>query len=126
MILFLESGHTKRERERESGEWGAGGGGGGGGRLNRTYRGVNFAFSSMPNDMHAEEKRQARLEPELKCKSEESNKVHRSMPTSCLDPLESKPGFSNISVFSQFVERAARKAPIASKKEQLSSLLFVA
>ena len=44
-------------------------------RLNRTYMaGVNFAFSSMPNDVHAEEK-QARLEGELKCKSEEIGRV---------------------------------------------------
>ena len=62
MILFLKSGHTQREREREREK----GEGGGGQRLNRTYMaGVNFAFSSMPNDVHAEEK-QARLEGELK------------------------------------------------------------
>ena len=73
MILFLKSCHTQRERERErerdkEREKGGGGGGGGGQRLNRTYMaGVNFAFSSMPNDVHAEEK-QARLEGELKCK----------------------------------------------------------
>ena len=36
--------------------------------------GVNFAFSSMPNDMHAEEK-QARLQGELKFKSEEIGRV---------------------------------------------------
>ena len=56
---------------------------------------MNFAFSGMPNGMHAEEKqaRLARLERELKCKSEESDKAHRSVPTSCLDSLESKLGF---------------------------------
>ena len=48
-------------------------------------------------DIHAEE-RQARLERELKCKSEESDEAHRSVPTSCLDPLESKLGFPRMSI----------------------------
>ena len=52
----------------------------------------------MPNDMHAEE-RQARLERELKCKSEESDEAPGSVPTSCLDPLESKLEFSHMSIF---------------------------
>ena len=85
--------------------------------------GVNFAFSSMPNDMHAEEK-QARLEHELKCKSEESDKAHRSVPTSCLDPLESKLGFSHKSIFSQSAEWPHERRPMASRKEQLSSSVF--
>ena len=55
VILFLEYGHTGRERER--------GGGGGIRDWTEFTAGVNFAFSSMPNDMHAEE-RQARLERE--------------------------------------------------------------
>ena len=62
--------HAEREREGE-------GGGGGRQRLYRTYMaGVNFAFSSKSNDIdvHAEEK-QARLEGELKCKSEEIGRV---------------------------------------------------
>ena len=75
----------------------------------------------MPNDMHAGE-RQARLEHELKFKSD---KAHLSVPTSCLDPLESKLGFSHMSIFSQSAERAARAAP-NGVKEQLSSLFFVA
>ena len=79
--------------------------------------GVHFAFSSMPKDMrmHAEEK-QARFEREFKCKSEESDKAHRSITTSCLDPLESKLGFSHMSIFSQSVERPARAAPNGVKK----------
>ena len=64
----------------------------------------------MPNDMHAEE-RQARLERELQVEvhvtSEESVKAYRSVPTSCLDPVESKLGFSHLSIFSQSAERAA-------------------
>ena len=68
------------------------GGGGGGGELGdwaELTAGVNFAFSSMPNDMHAEE-RQARLERtwvEVQVRGE-YGKAHRSVPTSCLDPLD--------------------------------------
>ena len=85
--------------------------------------GVNFTFSSMSNDMHEEEK-QARLECELKCKSEESDKAHRSVPTSCLDLLESKLGFSHMSIFSQSAERAARAAPNGVKKGATFLLVF--
>ena len=113
---------TRGERKRERG--------GGGGGVVRDWTeltaGVNFAFSSMPNDMHAEE-RQARLEHELKCKWEESDKAHRSVPTSCLDPLEhveSKLGFSHMSIFSQSAERAARAAPNGVKKGAIFLLVF--
>ena len=87
---------------------------------------MNFAFSSMPNDMHAEE-RQARLEQELKCKSdaEENDKAHRSVPTSCLDPLQSKLGFSHMSIFSPSAELAARAAPNGVKKGACATFLFV-
>ena len=114
MILFLKSGHTQRERERERERRGKGEGGGGQ-RLNRTYMaGVNFAFSSMPNDVHAEEK-QARLEGELKCRGDrESDKAHR----------ESKLGFSHMSIFSQSAERAARAAPNGVKKGATFLLVF--
>ena len=84
---------------------------------------MNLAFSSMPNDMHAGD-RQARLECELKCKSEESDKAHRSVSTSCLDPLESKLGFSHMSLFSQSAERAARAAPNGVKKGATFLLVF--
>ena len=84
---------------------------------------MNFAFSSMPNDMHAEE-RQARLERELKCKSEESDEAHRSVPTSCLDPLQSKLGFSHMSIFSQSAERSAPAAPNGVKKGATFLLVF--
>ena len=77
----------------------------------------------MPNDMHTEEK-QARLERELKCKWEETDKAHRSVPTSCLDPLQSKLGFSHMSIFSQSTERAARAAPNGVKKEATVLLVF--
>ena len=118
VILFLESGHTERERERE-------GGGAGGQRLNRTYRWRELRFSSMPNDMYAGE-RQARLERELKCKSEESDKAHRSVPTSCLDPLESELGFSHCLFLASPLSGPHERRPMASRKEQLSSLFFVA
>ena len=77
----------------------------------------------MPNDMHAQE-RQARLQRELKCKSEESDKAHRSVPTSCLDPLESKLGFSHMSIFSQSAERSARAAPNGVKERATFLLVF--
>ena len=88
--------------------------------MNRTYRWRNFAFSSIP-DM---QERQARLERELKCKSEESDKAHRSVPTSCLDPLQLKLGFSHMSIFSQSAERAARAAPNGVKKGATFLLVY--
>ena len=73
---------------------------------------MNFAFSSMPNDMHAAaEGRQARLERELKCMSRQR-------------PVESKLGFSHLSIFSQSAERAARAAPNGVKKGATFLLLF--
>ena len=79
----------------------------------------------MPNNMHAEESsRQARLERELKCKSAESEKAHRSVLTSCLDPLELKLGFSRMSIFSQSAEQAARAAPNGVKKGATFLLVF--
>ena len=80
----------------------------------------------MSDDMHAG-KRQTRLECELnmfKCKSEESDKAHRSVPSSCIDPLESKLGFSHMFIFSQAAERAARVAPIGVKKGATFLLVF--
>ena len=117
VILLLESDHMGRERERD--------GGGGVRDWAEPTAGVNFAFSSMPNDMHAEE-RQARLERELKCncKSEESDEAQRSVPTSCLGPLQSRLGFSHISIFSQSAEWAARAAPNGVKKGATFLLVF--
>ena len=81
----------------------------------------------MPNDVHAEE-RQARLERDLKCKSEESDKAHRSVPTSCLDMLQSKLGFSHMSILASSLsgrhERAARAAPNGVKKGATFVLVF--
>ena len=120
VILFLESGHTpgrERERERERG--------GGVRDWTELTAGVNFAFSSMPNDLHAEE-RQARLERtwvEVQVRGE-YGKAHRSVPTSCLDPLDSKLGFSHMSIFSQSAERAARAAPNGVKKGATFLLVF--
>ena len=56
--------------------------------------------------------------------SEESVKAYRSVPTSRLDPLESKLGFSHLSIFSQSAERAARAAPNGVKKGATFLLLF--
>ena len=71
--------------------------------------------------MQARDK-QARLERESKCKSEEieSDKVHRCVPISCLDPLESKIGFSHMSIFSQSAERSRERRPMASGKSNVS------
>ena len=73
--------------------------------------------------MHAEES-QARLERESNCKSEESDKEHRSVPTCCLDPLEAKLGFSPMSNFTQSADWLQERCPMASRKEQLFSLFF--
>ena len=110
--------HGERERERERG-------GGGVRDCTELTAGVNFAFSSMPNDMHAEE-RQARLARELKCKSEESDKAHCSVPTSCFDPLESKLGFPTYLFLANPLSGPHKRRRMASRKEQLSSLFFVA
>ena len=110
------------ERERES----LGGGGGGSGqRLNRTYRWREPRFR-MPNDMHAGW-RQAGLERELKCKSEESDKAHRIEYRPAVSiRLSRSLGFPTCRFLASALcgphERRAR----ASRKEQLSSLFFVA
>ena len=128
VILFLKSGHTQRERERER-EGGSGGGGGGGQRLNRTYMaGVNFAFSSMPNDVHAGEK-QARLKGELKCKSEEIGRVTKR--TVVYRPavsirLSRSLGFPTCLFLASPLSRPHERRPMAARKEQLSSLFFAA
>ena len=82
----------ERERERERERRGGGGGGRGSEFEQKLTAGVNVAFNSMPNDMHADD-RQASLESELKCKSEQSDKAQGGVPTGCLDPLQSNLGF---------------------------------
>ena len=124
-VILFSNLVTRKERQ----EGGGGGGGGGVRDWTEFIAGVNFAFSSMPKDMHAEERispLEARLEfeRELKCKSEENDEAHRSVPTSCLDPLESKLGFSHMSIFSQSAERAARAAPNGVKKAATFLLVF--
>ena len=126
VILFLESGHTERQREREIG---GGGGGGGGSEIEQN---LPLAWTSLSvacptvNDMHAEERlaRETRTWVEVHVTSEESVKAYRSVPTSCLDPLESKLGFSHLSIFSQSAELAARAAPNGVKKGATFLLLF--
>ena len=58
------------------------------------------------------------------CAGQESDKAHRSVPTSCLDPLESNLGFSHMSIFSQSAGRAARAAPNGVKKGATFLLVF--
>ena len=86
----------------------------------------------MPNDMHAKE-RQARLERELKCKSVESDKAHCSVPTSCLDPHELRTSdfCGNLAFLTCLFLDSPLSGPherrrMAARKEQLSSLFFVA
>ena len=118
---------SRRERERERER--EGGRGGGGQRLNRTdMAGVNFAFSSMPNDVHAEEK-QVRLEGELKCKSEEIGRVTKR--TVAYRPavsirLSRSLGFPTCLFLASPLSGPHERRPMASRKEQLSSLFFVA
>ena len=124
VILFLESGHTERQRER---------GGGGGGRVRdwtELTAGVNFAFSSMP--MRAQwhacrgETRETRTWVEVHVTSEESVKAYRSVPTSCPDLLESKLGFPTCLFLVSLLSGPHERRPMASRKEQLSSSSFVA
>ena len=61
---------------------------------------------------------------ECKSDSEESDKAHGSVPTSCLDPLESNLGFSHMSIFSQSAEWAARAAPNGVEKGATFLLVF--
>ena len=84
---------------------------------------VSFAFSSISRDLHAGE-RLARLKRESKCKSEESDKAHRSVLTSCLDSHESKLRFSHMSFFETVRLAAARAAPNDVKKGATFLLVF--
>ena len=64
-----------------------------------------------------------RLEREFKCRSEESDKPHPSVPTSCIDPLQSKLGFSHMhmSILASPRSGPLERRTMASRKEQLSS-----
>ena len=105
--------------------------------------GVNFAFSSMPNDVHAEEK-QARLEGELKCKSEEIGRMtkrtryrtsfwkkKKTKRTVAYRPavsirLSRSLDFPTCLFLTSPLSGPHERRPMASRKEQLSSLFFVA
>ena len=67
-----------------------------------------------------------RLQLELKCKSEESYKADRSVPTSCLDPLESELGFFHMSILASPLSEPHERCPMTSRKDQLFSLFFAA
>ena len=125
IVVFSGSGsfsriwsHGERERERERGwvrDW------------TELTAVVNFAFSSMPNDMHAEEK-QSRLERELKCKSEESDNLKRTVayrPAVSIRFSRSL-SFPTCLYLTSPLSGSHEWRPIASRKEQLSSLFFVA
>ena len=72
------------------------------------------------------QRRDLKRDSNVSCKLEESDKAHCSvdLPTSCLDPLEPKLGFSHMSIFSQSAERAARAAPNGVKKGATFLLVF--
>ena len=112
LVVVFSGSHTQREREREGG-WG------GGVVRDRTelMAGVHFAFSSMPKDMHADEK-QARFERELKCKSEESDKAHR--PAVSIR-LSRSLGFPTCLFLASPLSGPHERGPIASRKEQVCS-----
>ena len=119
VILFLESDHTERQRERE--------GGGGVRDWTELTAGVNFAFSSMPNDMHAEE-RQERLERELKCMSRQRRVSKRTVayrPAVSIR-LSRSLGFPTCLFLVSLLSGPHERRPMASRKEQLSSSFFVA
>ena len=114
MILFLESGHTGRERER--------GGGGSEIEQNLPLAWTSLSVACPTICMQRRGKRDSNVSRSASW--EESDKAHRSVPTSCLDPLESKLGFSHMSIFSQSAEWAARAAPNGVKKGATFHLVF--
>ena len=122
VILFLESGHTERQTERERG-------GGGWGRVRdwtELTASVNFAFSSMPSDMH-EEERQARLERELKCMSRQRRVSKRTVayrPAVSIR-LSRSLGFPTCLFLVSLLSGPHERRPMASRKEQLSSSFFL-
>ena len=89
---------------------------------------MNFAFNSIPNNVHAEEK-QARLEGELKCKSEEIGRVTKrtvAYRTVVAIRLSRSFGFPTCLFLASPLSGPHERCPMASRKEQLSSLFFVA
>ena len=73
MILFLESGHAEGERERDR---------------ERDREREKERKKERERERERERgERQAILERESNCRSEESDKAHSSVPTSNLDPL---------------------------------------
>ena len=90
--------------------------------------GVNFTFSSKPNDVQAQ-KKQARFEDELKCKLEEIGRVTKR--TVAYRPavsirLSRSLGFPTCLFLASPLSGPHERRPMASRKEQLSSLFFVA
>ena len=86
---------------------------------------MNFAFSSMPNDMHAEE-RQARLERELKCMSRQRRVSKRTVayrPAVSIR-LSRSLGFPTCLFLVSLLSGAARAAPNGVKKGATFLLLF--
>ena len=127
VILFLQSGHTERQRERHRERERGGGGGGRVRDWTELTAGVNFAFSSMPNDMHAEE-RQARLERELKYMSRQRRVWKRTVayrPAVSIR-LSRSLGFPTCLFLVSLLSGPHERRPMASRKEQLSSSFFVA
>ena len=122
VILFLESGHTERQRE---------GGGGGGSEIEQN---LPLAWTSlsvcMPNDWCIAEERQARLERELKCMYM-SRQRRVSKRTVAYRPavsirLNRSLGFPTCLFLVSLLSGPHERRPMASRKEQLSSSFFVA
>ena len=90
---------SRGERERERG-------GGGSQRLNRSYRWRSELRSvACPTICRQRRDKRDLNVSRSACQRSLSDKAHRSIPTRCLDPLESKHGFSHMSIFSQSAEQ---------------------
>ena len=119
VILFLESGHTGRERERER-ERGGGGGGGSEIEQNLPLAWTSLSVACPTICMQRRGKRDSNVS------ASERRVTKRTVAyrPACLDPLESKLGFSHMSIYSQSAERAAWAAPNGVKKGATFLLVF--
>ena len=107
-LIFFECAHAERERERERE------------RVDRTYRWRKFRFQWLSR---RSKERQESLEVQVRGAWPWSGKAHRSVSTS-LERTDR--GISLPSIFSQSAERPHEQRRMASKKEQLFALFFVA
>ena len=127
VILFVESGHTGRERSKE--RRGQGGGGGGSEiEQNLITAGVNFAFSSMPNAfticMQRRDKRDSNVSWNT-CQRRVTKRTVAYRPAVSIR-LSRSLGFPTCLFLASPLSGPHEWRPMASRKEQLSSLFFVA